>query len=287
MQLDIFDHSRDVILRNAATDALRTRDTAASRRALAKLASEYANDPLLPAFEALNQRLILPVAASLDRESAAEIMRQTEDAVAAARLVFGSKAEAWLSPLWCEIAAAIADLPFDPADASLHGAPLLLRAGQWAQASAQVERIPAWRRQPAPLSWKVEAECRTAGLDTTWPLVAELAWLAPRRAAALLPRLANPELIALLRRFDAEFEGEGAAEDFAWFPAWALITAPHLAAAMRLAQHGADTPPERGAWQLLGLLSLERQGRQSDLIEGRKKLRALHPHLFDLYMRTR
>ena len=70
MQLDIFDHSRDVILRNAATDALRTRDAAASTLAIAKLASEYANDPLLPALEALNQRLMLPVAASLDRESA-------------------------------------------------------------------------------------------------------------------------------------------------------------------------------------------------------------------------
>ena len=82
-------------------------------------------------------------------------------------------------------------------------------------------------------------------------------------------------------------EGEGTAEDFAWFPAWALIPAPHLATAMRLAHRGADTPPERGAWQLLGLLSLERHGRQTDLIEGRRKLRALHPHLFDLYMRTR
>ncbi len=287
MQLDIFDHSRDVILRNAATDALRTRDAAASTLAIAKLASEYPNDRLLPALDTLNQRLMLPVAASLDRESARGILRQTEDAMAAARRLFGTKAEAWLSPLWCEIAAAIADLPFDPTGESLHGAPLLLRAGQWAQASAQVERIPAWRRQPAPLSWKVEAECRISGLGTTWPLLAELAWLAPRRAAALSPRLANPELIALVRRFDADFEGEGTAEDFAWFPAWALIPAQHLATAMRLAHRGADTPPERGAWQLLGLLSLERQGRQTDLIEGRRKLRALHPHLFDLYMRTR
>ncbi len=287
MQLDIFDHSRDVILRNAATDALRTRDAAASTLAIAKLASEYPNDRLLPALDTLNQRLMLPVAASLDRESARGILRQTEDAMAAARRVFGNKAEAWLSPLWREIAAAIADLPFDPTDESLHGAPLLLRAGQWAQASAQVERIPAWRRQPAPLSWKVEAECRIAGLDATWQLLAELAWLAPRRAAALSPRLADPELTPLLRRFDADFEGEGTEADFAWFPAWALIPAPHLATAMRLAHRGADTPPERGAWQLLGLLSLERQGRQTDLIEGRRKLRALHPHLFDLYMRTR
>lgn len=151
-----------------------------------------------------------------------------------------------------------------------------------------MERIPSWRRQPAPLSWKVEAECRRiSGLDTTWPLLVALSWLAPQRAATLAPRLANPELTQLVRRFDADFEGEGTAEDFAWFPAWALITAPHLATAMRLAQRGADTPPERGAWTLLGLLSLERQGRQTDLIEGRRKLRALHPPLFDLYMRTR
>ena len=41
MQLDIFEHSRDVVLRNAAIDALRERDTGASAQAVAALAAEY------------------------------------------------------------------------------------------------------------------------------------------------------------------------------------------------------------------------------------------------------
>jgi hypothetical protein len=47
MQLDIFEHSRDVVLRNAAIDALRARDTGACVQAVAALAAEYGADPLL------------------------------------------------------------------------------------------------------------------------------------------------------------------------------------------------------------------------------------------------
>jgi hypothetical protein len=48
MQLDIFEHSRDAMLRNAAIDA--GRDAAA-------LAAEYGGDPLLPALAQLVERL--------------------------------------------------------------------------------------------------------------------------------------------------------------------------------------------------------------------------------------
>jgi hypothetical protein len=287
MQLDIFEHSRDVMLRNAAMDALRSHDAVASGAAIARLASEYGGDPLLPALNKLCERLRLPVAAPLSFESASEILRLTEDAVAAAQRVFGSEAGTWLSPLWGELAAAIADLPFDPANEGLHAAPLLLLAGNWAQARARTESIPSWRRQPAPLAWKLEAECQDCGLAAAWPLLAELSWMAPRRAAALAAKLENPELNELLRRFDAEFEGESDAEDFAWFPVLTLIAEPRWAAAMRLAQPGADTPAERCARQLLNLLLLERQGRHTEIIEGRRNLRTLHPLLFDLYMRSR
>jgi len=84
-----------------------------------------------------------------------------------------------------------------------------------------------------------------------------------------------------------QFEGEGETEDFAWFPAWALIAEPARANATRLAQHGADTSAERCAWLVLNLLLLERQGRHADIIDGRRKLRAVHPRLFELYMRSR
>lgn len=288
MQLNIFEDSRDVLLRNAAIDALRTHDAATSAGAIAALASEYSGDRLLPAFKRLLERLRLPLAARLDHASATEIWRSTDDTVAPAQQVFGgAAANAWLSPLWSELAAAMAHIPFDPTNEGLHAAPVLLRAGKWAEAASRTETIPSWRRQPAPLSWKAEAECRVRGLNAAWPLFAELSWLAPARAMALAPRLENRELNGLLGYFDAEFEGEGEAGDFAWFPAWALIAEPGKAIAMRLAQPGANTLAERCAWQVLNLILLEHQGRHADIIEGRRNLRDMHPRLFDLYMRRR
>ena len=38
--------------------------------------------------------------------------------------------------------------------------------------------------------------------------------------------------------FDADFEGAGTPDDFAWFPAWALIADSRLAECLRLAQAG-------------------------------------------------
>ena len=288
MQLDIFEHSRDVILRNTAIDAVRKRDAAACTRAVIALGAEYGADPLLPALDILCGRMHRPVPNPIAHAAAIEILRETEGIVApAANAVLGKGAQAWLAPLWAELAAAISDFPFDSGREALHVAPLLLHAGQWIDAAAHIENIASWRRQPAPLAWMIEARCRSSGFDTIWPLLAELAWMDPRRAQTLAARLALPDLDRLLRGFDADFEGEDAPDDFAWFPAWVLIADRKWAEGLRLALNGANTRPERGARILLGLLALERQGRHAELVEGRRKLREEHPGLFARYMQDR
>ena len=288
MQLDIFEHSRDVILRNAAIAALRERDTGACTQAVAALTAEYGADPLLPAFGILCGKLQSPLPKPIAREVAIAILRELDDAVAsAAHAVFGNEAQAWLSPLYAELAAAIADYPFDSGRESLHAAPLLLRARHWMNASVCIEAIAWWRRQPAPLAWMIEARCHLAGFDAIMPLLAELVWMAPQRAQLLAPRLELPALDRLVRNFDAEFEGAGTPDDFTWFPAWALIADSRLAQCLRLTQAGANTRPEYCARVVLGLLSCERQGRHAELIEGRRKLRELHPALFARYMQGR
>lgn len=288
MQLDIFEHSRDVMLRNSVIDALRDRNPAAAARAVGELAAEYPEDSMLPAFNLLRERLALRVIAPLNRASAGEISRATEGTItAAAERVFGSQAEIWLSPLWAELAAATMGLSFDARDEALHAAPFLLRAEKWADACACLESIPSWRRQPAPLAWKIEATARISGIDPLWPLLAELSWMAPRRAEALAERLKMAELTTLVRSFNVEFEGEGTGNDFAWFPAWVLIAHPRLGDRFHGAQAGADTPPERCARLVLNLLAFERQGRHGMLIEGRKKLRDAHRMLFERYMQSR
>ena len=288
MQLDIFEHTRDVVLRNAAIDTLRERDTGACAQAVAALGAEYGADPLRSAFSILCAKLRSPVPKPIAREVAIAILQELDDTVApAAHAVFGKEAQAWLSPLCAELAAAIADYPFDSGRESLHAAPLLLRAARWTHAAACTEAIASWRRQPAPLAWMIEAKSHVAGFDAIMPLLAELAWMAPQRAQALAPRLELPALDRLLQGFDAEFEGEGTPDDFTWFPAWALIADSRLAECLRLSQSGANTRSEYCARVVLNLLLFERQGRHAELVEGRRKLRELHPALFARYMQGR
>jgi hypothetical protein len=289
MQLDIFEHSRDVMLRNTAIDALWDRHPEAAALAIGGLVAEYPDDAMLPVLHQLCARLALRAAAPLNRASAGEVVRATEATVAAVRKVFGKKAEIWLAPFWAELAAAIKGLPFDAREEALHAAPFLLRAGKWVDACAALESIPSWRRQPAPLAWKIEAGAKFAGVSTLWPFLAELSWMAPRQARALADHLKVAELTAWVRGFDAQFEGEGAetVNDFAWFPAWVLIAHPQLAASFVGAQAGADTAPERCARLVLNLLQLERQGAHDRLIDARKKLRDTHRMLFDRYMQSR
>ncbi|MEK7437867.1 MAG: hypothetical protein AAB150_13405 [Pseudomonadota bacterium] len=85
----------------------------------------------------------------------------------------------------------------------------------------------------------------------------------------------------------AEFEGAGTPEDFTWFPAWALIADSRLAERLRLTRAGANTRAEYCARIALDLLLFERQGRHAELVEGRRKLRELHPALFARYLQGR
>ena len=132
-----------------------------------------------------------------------------------------------------------------------------------------------------------EARYRLDGLDTSWGLLAELAWLSPHRFDVLARRLADPVLARLRRQFDAEFEGDGASADLSWFPAWVLCEKPALARWLGQAQAGLQDPPERALRLLLDLLHLERQGRQRDLLAQRRNLRDLQPMLYAAYMKSR
>jgi hypothetical protein len=96
-----------------------------------------------------------------------------------------------------------------------------------------------------------------------------------------------PELTKMALSFNSEFEGEGSPGDFAWFPAWLIIVHPQLPDRFRGAHEGADTPAERCARLVLTLLTFERQGRHSMLIDGRKKIRDIHSALFERYMQSR
>ena len=242
MQLDIFEHSHDVALRNAVIDALADRDATTATRAIGELSTEYPDDTLLPLFNLLAERLALRVAGPLNKPSTAMIVRATDDVIPAAQSLFGKDSETWLSPFWSELAIAAKGLQFDARDEILHSAPFFLRAGKWHDALQSLESIPSWRRQPAPLAWMIEATAAISGADAIWAYFAELSWMAPRRAQTLVGQLNMAELTKLVRIFHVEFEGDGREQDFAWFIAWGLITCPQLMDRLQGVEAGADTP---------------------------------------------
>lgn len=290
MQLDIFEHSRDLMLRNDVLHALERRDAAAAGLAWRQLQAEYAHDDSLPLLQRLIGALDHPAApAFADATEATAALQDLRDHTvpAARRLWDAATADAWLAPSWAGLASRAAALPYDAAAPEVHAAALWLKAGDFGAAARAVAGIASWRRIPVPLAWMTEARHRLDGLDASWPLLAELAWLAPQRFDALLPRLRDPLLIRLRRQFDAEFEGDGQEPDGAWFPAWVLCETPALAGLLGQAQPGLQRAPEQAMRLLLDLLHLERQGRQHDLPAQRKRLRELQPALYAAYMKSR
>ena len=294
LQLDIFEHSRDLMLRNDVLGALEQRDAAAARCAWRKLLAEYPHDKTLPALERLVLTLERADSAPItDHTTAAEAQRALRGEIeAAARQLWGDRdAAAWLAPLWCQLGQRAARLAFRAERTDDHAVPMFLKGGDFESAAAAVQQIESWRRIPAPLAWMAEARMRLEGLDASWCLLAELAWLAPARFDALTRRLHDPVLTRLRGQFDAEFDAapdaNATCDDLAWFPAWLLTEKPALAASLGRALPGLQSTPERAMRLLLDMLHLERQGRQRELIAQRKVLRDLQPALYAAYMKSR
>jgi hypothetical protein len=290
MQLDLFADSRDVMLRNDVLDALQRRHACDARQAWERLMGEYPADDTAPILAVLITAIEnVSTARLVSHPALVEARRVLADEIApAARRLLGEQAAgAWLVPCWRTLAQRAATLPFDADCSDHHAAPVWLQAGDWDAAKQAVERIASWRRIPAPLAWMTEARYRADGLDLAWPLLTELAWLAPVRCVALISRLGDVSLDALRKQFDAQFVGTGELTDFAWFPAWLLTVKPGLADRLREAQLSRHVDPERATSMLLQILSLERQGRHHDLIERRQALRDLHAGLYAAYMKTR
>jgi len=289
MQLDLFVHGRDVVLRNDALAALKSRGAVAAEAALAALRMEYPGDRLLGPMTTLLGTLTAPAFPRFANhaEAAAALRRMDAEVALAAHEAFGAgEAKHWLAPLWRAFAASADRLAFDNDFPHLHVGALLLRSGDWTEAAARISGIDSWRRIPAPLAWMAEARFGQGGLERAWSLLAELAWIDAPSFGALARRLDSAPLQRLLDDFDAGFQPQAEAQ-LAWFPAWALVGEPGLAVPLRGApprNHGA---PERAARLVAELLTLERQGRHAELVAQRKQRRELQPALFARYMATR
>jgi hypothetical protein len=288
MQLDIFENSRDVMLRNDVVHALEQRDAAAARDACDRLAQECPADESLTALRPLVDALGSTRYPFGTHSALGQARQAVEQLQPMAQRIFGLEGGMkWLAPLWEEMAVRAEVIPFRADSGQDHAASLWLRARNWKAAAQAIATIESWRRIPTPLAWMTEARLQMLGLQATWPMIVELGWLSPARLTDLLHRSEDPLLSALVRRFEADFEGAGDADDAAWFAAWVLTERPGVAKHMAAAQPAQHSAAERAFRVLIELLGLEHQGRQRDIVERRKVLRDLHPSLYAAYMKTR
>lgn len=295
MQLDIFDHSRDVMLRNDVLLALEQHDAARARAAWEALHQEYPQDESLSPMRVLTEAVEARARQASPRDLFSDhlALRRARLALheltgSAALSLMGQKGAAlWLRPFWQDLVRAAAYLPFRADAEQDHAAPMLLHLGDWQGAADAVARIESWRRIPAPLAWMTQAKLHLYGLQASWGLLAELAWLAPKRLDALVQGATEPLLLQLKDQFEAAIDPLDVATDLAWFPAWVLTERPQVVAFLAQAQASLHSAPEQAMRLLVNLLGLERQGRHHDIVSQRKSLRELNPWLYGAYMRTR
>ncbi len=293
MQFDLFIHSEDVLKRNAVIAALQERNIAAMRLAIDRLRAAFPGDSFLACFEQISAEFSRFEGFEQSSFGIAEAVQQLESGLLPPlhQLLGESAAQAWLAPAYAKLAEAALPHPFSRQHPEAHAAALFLKAGLSSPARTAVNSIASWRQIPEPLAWMSEIALRENRAEEFWPLLAELAWIAP----ALLNRLLRERksvLPAVVLRYVSEFHTEFCADsdveqrvdEIAWLPAWLLIEHSELQPALRLA-HASDSPPARSAALLINLLLDERQGIHS--ADRRQQLKALSPTLFRRYMARR
>ncbi len=289
MQLDIFGHSRDVMLKNDVIGALKRRDALGARTSRTILFREYPELSGLADLDTMIDALEQPIPRIHAHPELATARLWLADSVepATSRVLGNRMGREWVSPLWQDLATGAAALPFHPNSPHEHSAPIWLRTGDWSAAATAVKTIESWRRKPVPLSWMLHAKLELSGLQANLGILAELAWISPRRLADVVSATNEPLIKQLVEKFEATFTGFETAADLIWFPAWLLTDRPDLAASLAMAQPSNHSPAEKAMRIMISLLSLERQGRHHDIVEERKHLKDVNEELFLVYMNTR
>ena len=290
MQLDIFEHNREVLLKNAVLAALEQRDATGARCSLGLLVHEYPDCVDLHNLESLIKVLETPVSSIQSHQELNIALQYFTDTIAPAslRILGDVDGRKWMEPVWKNLALCASALPFDSKHGLAHSAPIYLRVADWQAAVAAVQSIESWRRKPVPLSWMLQANLALTGLQANLGLLAELAWMSPRRLAQLAGESQDALLRKLASQFETGFAGFEQEDDWAWFPAWLLTERPHLSAMLTLAQASSNTPAEQAMRCLITLLGLERQGgRHPEIVQERKHLKGLNEALFLAYIRLR
>ncbi len=194
-QLDLFAHSRTVILLNDLIDSLLERNTGRACERLQLLGVEAPGHPALDALESLYTAIDQWPVATTDARDTAKLVEWLDSEVApAAASALGASAPTFMSSLWRELAVAVASQAYDPAYPQSHSASLYLLAGDASAALHAVISIPGRDLDPFVLQWVALARHRTSGRHACRAPLFTLALTTPQRLPPVLVALADPAL---------------------------------------------------------------------------------------------
>jgi hypothetical protein len=289
-QLDLFAHSRTVVLLNDLMDSVLERDAAGVRRLLELLRAEAPGHPALNSFGALREALERWPASTNRPGDTARIAEWLDSEVArAAAGALGPAASTFMRSLWHELAVAVAAQPYDPTNPRAHFAYCYLRAGEMQAALQALATIEDHDLDPFVLQCLILARYGVSGWHVCRSPFFTLALTAPQHLPTTLTALSDPSLHADWERFwtdciwlDQRDEMAGA-----WFPAWYLIEHPATRMAGVVTGEESNALWARAFRAMRLLLVVERNGYAAPLIAARTELRRIDSRLFELYMSRR
>jgi hypothetical protein len=289
-QLDLFAHSRTVILLNDLVDSLLEHNTARVSERLQLLRAEAPGLPTLDALTTLGvalERCRLALAGASDMGSVIEWL--DSEVAEAAVMALGTTAPTFMRALWRELAVALAGQAYEPAHPRSHEAYCRLRAGDAPAALQALTRIHGHDLDPFVLQWTTWARYLTSGWHACRAPLFTLALTAPEYLSATLTALADPALCADWERFwlNCNWLDPREMTAGAWFPAWYLIEHPATRIAEPMPAGDSDAPPAIAFQTLKRLLTLEPGGYSPALIGARAELRRIDERLFQHYMSQR
>jgi len=299
-QLDLFFDNPIVALTNGIVQSLSTRNLPNAQRQLDQL---YAQAPTHADLAAFDQLLAALGHLGHPIESPRDELTFLIELTPTARRLLGAQSRDLLSPLWQQLATAVAEVAFDPAEPDLHRSFALCQAQDWPAVSDCVLREPNWQSH-TPLCLRVVESAfhrrRRVEALAAW---CHVCWRTPSSASApeasapgasasspsasgtsapsisdFVSRLRQPELTSLWHRFLDEEDPLPEAD----FPSWLLIQEPALVLQLAEDLAPAATAPEECYRCVHRCLTARRARRTAEELEQRKVLQTTNPVLFQL-----
>jgi hypothetical protein len=274
-QLDLFFDNPVVALTNGIVQALAIRNLPDAQRQLDQL---YAQAPTHADLASFDQLLAALAHLGHPVEEPRGELAFLGEVTPTARRILGAQSRDFLSPLWQQLAGALAAESFNPEEPNLHRSYALSQAQDWAAVSDCIMRELNWQRS-APLCLRmVESAFHRRRRVEALAAWCHVCWGAPASAPEAVTRLRQPELTSLWNRFQDEEEPLSEVD----FPAWLLIQEPALV--LQLAEDLAptDAVAEESYRIVHRCLRARRARGQEEELKQRKILQTIHPALFQL-----